>query len=42
MKENFQKTSGELKKENCTLVITWKPLKKIKYSVHREKNSILT
>ena len=41
MKGNFQRFSKDIcriKKENCT----WMPLKHIKYSVHRDKNTTFT
>ena len=41
MKGNFGRFSKDIcriKKENCT----WKPLKDIKYSVHRDKNATFT
>ena len=38
----FLKDIWRIKKENCTLNITWELLKNIKYSIHRDKYTTST
>ena len=38
----FLKDIWRIKKENCTLNITWEVLKNIKYSIHRDKYTTFT